>query len=140
MGLVHPEVINGRRIWMDSAMSDIIDKIRNGDPTMGWDGDERLAVYSKPHPLGQRFELWRLEDDGEYRFVVSTEPGDPFDNTIIVWLVQNDRRRKPDNWSLHDEISAHNARIAAARESDRQDWIREEIAPRLMHALRKDGW
>lgn len=140
-GILHPTVINGRYEWRDTGMDGLIHKIQHGDSVHGWEGDPRLAVYALRTPLGMVFELWRLEEDEEYRRVVATQPGDPFDDAIIVWLVQNDRRRKPDNWDLHAEISAHNDRIDGDLEQQRSEWAREEIGPRLRKAMMKDaGW
>lgn len=138
-GILHPQYIGGRVEWRDSGMDRVIDKIQNGDPVHGWEGDDRLAVYRIDTPLGPVFELMRLDEDGEYRRVVKTNPGDPFDDAIIVWLCQNDRRRKPDGWSIADDVDAHNAAIDAEREAHRSEWVAEEIAPRLIHALNKDG-
>ena len=141
MGILHPQVIDGRVEWFDSGMQDVIDKIHNGDPTKGWEGDERLAVYRSRTPAGDVYELMRLEDDGEYRRVVATQPGDPFDDAIITWLVQNDRRRKPDHWSIADEINRHNAKLDADADAARSEWVREDFAPRLRKAIMKDqGW
>ena len=32
-GLAIPEMIDGRRIWLDGPMQDVIDKLQRGDPT-----------------------------------------------------------------------------------------------------------
>ena len=138
-GIIHPDVIAGRVIWRDSGMDRVIHKIQHGDPVLGWEGDDRLAVYRLRTVLGDVYELMRLEEDNEYRRVVATAPGDPFDDTIIIWLVENDRRRKPDGWSLHDEIVAHNTRIDDERDKQRSEWVHEEIGPRLLSAVKKDA-
>jgi hypothetical protein len=140
-GIIHPEVINGRVEWRDSGMDRLIYKIQHGDGVHGWEGDPRLAVYMRPTPIGPIYELWRLEEDEQYRRVVATAPGDPFDDAIIVWLVQNDRRRKADNWTIGDVVNAHNAKREAAREAARSEWVREDFGPRFLHAVKKDaGW
>ena len=139
MGLIHPQFVNGRQLWLDTGMDDLIDKIQNGDPVLGWEGDERLAVYACPTPAGMVFELWRLEEDEQYRHVMHTQPGDPFDHHVIHWLVMHDKRRKPKSWSLDDEIKAHNLALDAQRDAERSEWVQEEIGPRLLHAIRKDS-
>ena len=139
MGLLHPEFINGRVQWVDSGMQRVIDKIHNGDGLLGWEGDERLAVYKLDTGDGPVYELWRLDEDEQYRRVVATQPGDPFDETIIVWLVENDARRKPRGWSLADEIDQWNDALEAAHEAKRTEWVREEIGPRLLRAVKKDA-
>ena len=122
-------------------MQRVIDRIQNGCNVLGWEGDERLAVYRLDTPAGPVHELWRLEDDNEMRRVVATEPGDPFDDTIIVWLCENDKRRKPINWDLAVEIDAANDKRQAKLDAERSEWVREDIGPRLHDAFRKDeGW
>lgn len=139
-GLLHPEVINGAIQWVDSGMQRVCDKIQHGCDVLGWEGDERLAVYRQPTPMGDVHILYRLEEDAQYRRVVATQPGDPFDDTIITWLCENDLRRNPDR-DLHAEINAHNEARDAQREADRIEWVREDVGPRLHHAMKKDaGW
>lgn len=138
MSIIHPQVINGRQIWLDTGMDDLIHKIQHGDPVLGWEGDERLAVYATPNPAGMVFELWRLEDDEQYRHVMHTQPGDPFDHNVIRWLVMNDKRRKPQGWSLDEEVKEHNRNLDEQHDAKRNEWVREEIGPRLLGAMRKD--
>lgn len=133
-GLTHPEWVNGRRLWMDTPMRDLIGRIRFGDPVKGWEGDERLSLYWDGD--GERFELWRLEDDGEYRFVCRSGPGVAFDERVIDALVSWDGRRR--RRRLDEEINDHNARLDAERDHHHDEWVGEEIAPRLRHALRSE--
>jgi|SaaInlStandDraft_1057018.scaffolds.fasta_scaffold13185_4 hypothetical protein len=137
-GLLHPQTQNGRTLWVDTGMDDLIKKIHHGDPVLGWEGDERLAVYANQTQGGMVFELWRLEEDEQYRHVMHTQPNDPFDHQIIRWLVENDKRRKPKGWSLDAEIKEHNTALDDAKEQQRKEWVREEFGPRLLHAVRKD--
>ncbi len=132
-GLVHPEWVNGRRLWMDGAMTELIRKLHEGDPVRGWEGDPRLAVYWAP----PSWELWRLETDGEYRIVWRGKPGTPFDERIIDMLLAWDRHRR--TVPLHDEITANNERVDAEREADLNEYVAEEVAPRLAYGLHKEG-
>lgn len=134
-GLFHPEWVAGRRLWMDTLMRVLIDKIQNGDPVKGWEGDENLAVYyNEPE---RRWELWRLEDDGEYRFVCRSDPDAIFDDRVIDALLAWDRRRR--TVPLHDEIVAHNEKVEAADDAAVNERLTEEVAPRLRHAFRKEA-
>jgi hypothetical protein len=81
VGLLHPEWVDGRRLWMDTVMRDIIHKLHHGDPVKGWEGDPNLAVYWNGE--AELWELWRLEHDGEYRMVCRSTPGTPFDDRLI---------------------------------------------------------
>lgn len=133
--LVHPEWVDGKRLWMDSGMRDVIHKLHHGDPVKGWEGDPALAVYWNEH--ASVWELWRLEHDGEYRMTCRSKPGVPFDDRLIDALIANDRRRRTK--SLHDEVVDRNARKAEADKAARDEWVAEEVAPRLRLALRNEG-
>jgi hypothetical protein len=129
-GLVHPEWVGGRRLWIDGAMAALIHKLHFGDPVRGWEGDPRLAVYWAP----PRWEVWRLEHDGQYRQVCRSLPDIPFDERLIDSLIQWDRHRA--GRSLHDSIVTNNDRVAGRDKQRRDDFIAEELAPRLRHAVR----
>ena len=136
--MLHPEVHEGRLLWIDR---DIVAKIQGGDPVLGWEGDDRLAVYLEAEtPDGPVWALWRLEEDNVYRHVVRTEPGVPFDERVIHWLIAHDKRRKGPDFNLDEIVKKHNDQIDAKIEADRNEYIAEELAPRLRHALVKDGW
>lgn len=133
--MYHPEHVGGRRLWMDSVMTDLIDKLHHGDPIRGWEGDERLAVYwNEP-----RWEIWRLEEDDQYRMICRSQPGVPFDERLIDQLCAWDVRRR--TVSLADEVEANNAAVDAAKKAERDDYMNHEVVPRLEHALIKEaGW
>lgn len=136
-GLLVPERVAGRTVWMESAMRDVIHKLHFGDPVKGWEGDTRLGVYW--HPQTQRWEVWRVEDDGVPRFVCRSAPGVPFDDRLIDALCQWDRRRR--RKSLADEVIENNERQLAQQEQHLSEMIREELGPRLHHAVLRDaGW
>jgi len=132
--LAHPEWVAGRRLWMDTPMRDLIHRVRHGDPVKGWEGDDRLGLYW--NGPDERFELWRLEDDGQYRFVCRSGPGVGFDERVIDALIGMDRQRR--RVSVHDEIVANNTAVEAANEAQMNEWVAEEMAPRLHHAFRED--
>lgn len=129
-GLVHPEYVDGRRLWFDGAMWDLIRKLHDGDPTRGWEGDPRLAVYYDGP--ADRWEVMRYEHDGTYRMVCRSKPGVPFDERLIDALVAHDRNR---GVSPHELVDAHNRRIAAEHQRQRDD-VAVETAERLRFALR----
>ena len=134
MTLTHPEWVAGRRLWLEGAVRDLIDRIRHGDPTKGWEGDEGLELYWDG--ADERFELWRLEDDGQYRRVCRSGPGVGFDERVIDALIGWDGRRRVEG--LADEVDRHNARREAELVAERDVWVAEEIAPRLRHAIGKE--
>jgi hypothetical protein len=132
--LTHPEWVDGRRLWMDSVMSDLIRKVRFGDPVKGWEGDERLAIYWNGDT--ERWELWRLEDDETYRMVARSGEGIPFDDRVIDALIAWDNRRR--TTSLHDQVVRTNERVDAERHAASTEYLTEEVSPRLRHAIRKE--
>lgn len=134
-GLLIPEQVAGRTVWMESTMADLIDKLHFGDPVKGWEGDTRLGVYW--HEEAKRWEVWRVEDDGVPRLVCRSGPGIPFDDRLIDALLQWDQRRR--KVSLIDEINAANERVEAEHEAEHSDFVREEFGPRLHDAVLRDG-
>jgi hypothetical protein len=137
-GLVHPEWVAWRRLWIDSLMQDLIFKVQHGDPTKGWEGDPQLCVYATESPQGISWELVRLEEDNEYRLVARSKPGVVFDERIIEMLVARDVRRNP-KFDLGQSVIDHNEKIDEGRAQTQDDYMSEEVVPRLRHAFRKDG-
>ena len=132
--LVHPEWVAGRRLWMDTPMRDLIHRMRFGDPVKGWEGDDRLDLYwNQPE---RRFEIWRLEDDEQYRIVCRSDPGAAFDERVLDALIAWDghRRRR----SIVEEVIEHNTNLDAQLDAAREEWVAEDLAPRLQHAFHKD--
>ena len=115
----------------------VVDRIPKGDATLGWSGDNRLALYLDV-PAGM-WELWRYEHDGVLRKVI----GFPVDRytaaeivpAAILWLVGADHRLGVDP---HLVVVEHNDRVARERKA-RSDAFVREAAERVEHGLRKDG-
>lgn len=113
--------------------------IQQGQATMGWEGDERLALY-----VDQRRAEWvlvRLEAVGAYAVVAITDPAalelSPVDvvGQLIAHLVAHDVRRGFDPLA---DVEAHNAARDRALDADFADAIGNDVAPRLRHAFRRD--
>ena len=120
--------------------SDFIDKLQNGDPTIGWEGDPNLWVESVDNTGVRYFELWgwKLDGSGKYR-VCESDPDTPFDERLLVKLCEIDGKRNP-NRDIHAEVVAHNDKLDADQQATQDEWVAEEIAPRLRRALQKDGY
>lgn len=110
----------------------------DGDPTLGWEGDNRLRVYVCPKRA--TWELVRLEDDGTYtscsRVVEGAYRIPDMVAQWVLWLVKHDRNRGFDVLADQDK---QEAKADADREATFTDKLAEDIQPRLRHALRKDG-
>lgn len=121
---------NGMSLMVDS---DFYDRLHNGDASVGWVGDPRLAVY---HENG-RIEIWRHCEDGEPRLIVRSRPGmDRLDAGVLRFLAEHDSQSRR-NYDVRADMDAVNA--AVQKELDRQQAERQEEAhERLYHALKKD--
>ena len=135
--LIHPEYVAGRRLWIDPAMQDIIDKIRFGDTIRGWEGDPDLGVFW--NDTLKCFELMRWEND-DYSMVARLRRGARFDERIIDELVARDMRRKDRHFNLAAEVERHNQAVEDANQAHMNEMIAEEIAPRLRRSLMKEDW
>ena len=68
MSLSLPQLLNdGSTLVVDH---DFIDRLHNGDATIGWLGDDRLGVYCTPGGI----EIRRLCEDGELRVIMRSKP------------------------------------------------------------------
>lgn len=124
--IAHPDFLEGRTIWRDPSLDSVIHKLHHGDPTKGWEGDPRLAVYF--NPVDKTWELHRLEADGQYRICGRSKPGIPFDDRVIDELVARDVRR---GFDPHMHIVTQNTQVSNRRSQAFQEWVREEIRPAL---------
>lgn len=133
----HPEFLHGRQTWHPGMnLHDLADRIKNGDPTHGWEGDARLTLarYTDPETRQERWELWRLEAAGGYNLVAKL-PGDRDPSGIIPALVERDFRRGLD---LKESIDRHNAKVEAVADAKVGDRL-GAASEKLAWALRKDG-
>ena len=92
--------------------------LQNGAPDLGWEGDNRLAVYL--HNGTKTFVLWRLEAHGEYMPVAKLPEGRSITpesiNSLIRNLVRIDGRRGFDAGAeVEAAQDAHNAALDEAR-------------------------
>lgn len=113
------------------------DPIVFGEPTQGWSGDGRMAVYYWPRL--RKYVLTRLCDDGEYRVIMEFGDDRPLSpanvNRVIRRLIEIDARR---GFDAGRAILEHNARVDAEFEKRNEEWVTEEMAPRLAWAYGRD--
>lgn len=129
-GIDHPEWVGGRRLWIDPEIKALVDKLHFGDPTIGWEGDERLALYRE----GQSWLLMRLEHDGEYRPICKSRPGLALDERLIMRLVEHDSHRGA---NPIDKVDAVNAAVDKERDYQGTQKV-HSAAEKLQWALRRD--
>lgn len=121
---------NGMSLLVDH---DFYQRLHYGDASLGWTGDERLAVY---HENG-RIEIWRHCEDGEPRLIVRSRPGmDRLDAGVLRFLAEHDSQSRR-NYDVKAEADAANRAIQ--KELDRLEQERAaEASERLYHGLKKD--
>lgn len=119
-GLIHPETIAGRTVWSQSGTSpdDLANKLRYGDPTRGWEGDERLAFCFNKET--EDWEVWRL-DHNQYHLVARRSARLPLDERLIDMLVTRDTRRRDPLADLYK----HNEKIDAVKHQQSVDTMVE---------------
>lgn len=129
----HAEHIGGAAVLTDeTAMNDLVRRLQQGDPTVGWEGDPRLCIAFNKRT--DQWELWRFESDSQYRRVLRSKPGMAFPRHLIEQLVQMDRQR---GYDLQVDVAAARAKA----EADADYKFHEAMGPRiekLAWALRQD--
>lgn len=115
----------------------VLDRLYFGAPDLGWQGDPKIAVYA--WPKRDTFVVLRLLAGDEYHTIMQIRGLRPLSpssvNRVIRQLVKIDTHR---GFDPHAEILANNAKVDAAFERRNDEWIDEEIAPRLAWAYGKD--
>lgn len=96
--LVFPSTSGGRDHWTSPEVERIVHKMHHGDPTIGWEGDPRLALYHDR----DCWVLERLEADGQMRPVCRSKPGLALDERLLIRLMEHDHRRGFDANKLED--------------------------------------
>lgn len=126
-----PVLLNdGSTLLMDS---DFEHRLKHGDASVGWIGDERLGVYQADGCL----ELRRLCEDGELRLIARSRPGlRVLDTQMLRWLAERDSQSRR-AYDVRAEIDAHNDEIRRDAERRRQAQT-EAFAEKLQWALRRD--
>lgn len=122
MALLVPEFINGRPTYVSYA-GDIPRLLQEGDPTIGWEGDERLYLVN--HGQG-KWAVGRLCEDGSRQLVLAGEGR--IDKSILIRLRDHDSRKV-------DVIGMLEKR--QIREADNRD---QKMKERLLEPYEKVVW
>jgi hypothetical protein len=108
-------------------------RLREGDATVGWTGDERLGVYY----ADGRVEIRRLCEDGELRTVMRSRPGRKIlDTQALRFLAEHDSQSRR-AYDVRADMDAHNDQVRRDAERRRQA-ATEAFAEKLQWALRRD--
>lgn len=113
---------------------DAIDRLRNGDATLGWSGDPNLGLVL--NTVEQRWEVWYHCADGVDRLAMH-RPHEPGQGLPIVSLIRAIVKHDTRHIDVVGEAEAANVKLAA----DRQARFRErtgDAGDRLAFALGRD--
>lgn len=137
---------DGGKVLVEGEAQDIVGRIKNGDPSKGWEGDPSMRVFvveqegyivngKKPGEMrpGMRciFEVWGIDRHGEPYLAIESETCGP---ELIDKLLRADTRRRD---VVEEAIKAQEqmqADIARAQQEHN-----EELADRMAFALQGDN-
>ncbi len=128
---------DGGHVIVEGECQDIVQRIRNGDPAKGWEGDPSMRVFVSPYEsLGDghieyHFEVWGVDAQGEPYLAVSNPTGGP---ELIDKLLRADTRRR----DVFAEAMKAQEKIEADRKAALGE-VHEEMADRLAFALMGDN-
>lgn len=110
------------------------DPLWKGEPILGWEGDNRLALYLAPRQA--TWALVRYCEDRSLQ-VIKTVPATPGSAVNVVgeligFLLGHDSRRGVNPIA---EAAAHNDAQVARVDANLERWVSEEGAPRAAKAL-----
>ena len=128
---------DGSKVVATGEAQDIVRRVRDGDPTKGWEGDPSMRVFVQPYEgqisgeVRYFFEVWGIDAHGEPYLACTSETCGP---ELIEKLVAGDTRKR-------DPFAAIRERMEKA-EKDRKQALsehHEEMADRLAFALQTEN-
>lgn len=128
--LLIPEYVNGVPTWIPQA-ADIQRLLKEGDPTIGWEGDPRL--YVQPREGAEGYAVGRLCEDGVHRLICLSRPPHKLDKGLLIRLRDHDSRRV-DIFKKVDDANKQAQKEKDARAVDRIG----DAYERVVHGLSRD--
>lgn len=128
---------DGGHVVVEGECQDIVRRIRDGDPTKGWEGDPSMRVFVSPYEsltdghVEYHFEVWGIDRHGEPYLAVSHPTGGP---ELIDKLIRSDTRRRD---VIADAMKAQEALDAEKRR--KMGEVHEEMADKLAFALQGEN-
>lgn len=113
---------------------DAIDRLRNGDATLGWSGDEHLSLVI--NLTTQRWEVWYACTDGVDRMVMH-KPMRAGEGIPIVGLIRAIVAADTRHIDVVGEVEAANVKREVAKAAAFREQT-GEAGEKLAHALAKD--
>lgn len=116
------------RVTVEGDVHDIIRRIEQGDPVMGWPGDPDLRLVANVET--REFEVWARDAHGD-PYIAVTWPR--CDASLIAELVRADNRLS----NPLERVAVRETARVAAEEAAEEDRL-TELADRLQFGLMKD--
>lgn len=116
------------RVTVEGDVHDIIRRIEQGDPTMGWPGNPDLRLVANVET--REFEVWDRDAHGD-PYIAVTWPR--CDASLIAELVRADNRLS----NPLERVAVRETARVAAEEAAEEDRL-TELADRLQFGLMKD--
>jgi hypothetical protein len=130
MSFLVPEYVNGAPTFVPYA-HDIQRLLKEGDPSIGWEGDDRL--YIAPRDGAEGYVVGRLCEDGVKRLICFSKAPHRLDKELLIQMRDNDTRRN----DVLKRVNEHNARLQKDIDDKAADHIGEAM-DRVVHGLNKD--
>lgn len=130
MALLVPDYLNGMPTFVPYA-HDIQRKLKEGDPLIGWEGDERL--YVAPREGADGYVVGRLCEDGVKRIICVSKPPHRLDQELLIQLREHDTRHV----DVLKRINDHNVRVQKEH-GERATSRVSEAMERVVYGLKKD--
>ena len=128
---------DGGRLVVEGEAQDVVRRVREGDPTKGWEGDPTLRVVLQPyeglrsHEIRYLFEVWGVDNHGEPYCLIQSETCGP---ELIEKLVHADTRRRD---VIGEAIAAQERAQAEKRKTLGEKF--DEVADKLAFALQGEN-
>lgn len=131
-----PEYLSADGHQMRKMDDAVANRLRDGDPTLGWAGDSRLCLYLSASRTDPRWCLVRWCENREWA-VLLTRPavaGNAMNaiGQMIGFLVSHDPRR---GVHVAQVVSERNEKAQEAVDRTLESWVEEEGGPRLTRQL-----
>lgn len=114
---------DGHQMMAPSDAFDIAQRVQKGDATLGWEGDPRMHVSYVP--ATQRWEVWRLGEDGRDRLVKTWHPSQ-WDQRVLRFLAEHDSR--------HVDVVARMDKENEKLEREREEKFTQAVAEAAEYA------
>lgn len=134
--LLAKQTPDGSFEWTENI--DINRRLREGDATLGWDGDPSLTcvmnlTYEQDGKRVGRVEVWQRFGENDARIILSRVGTRVPSDALIRKLVEHDTHHV----DVRAAVDAHNEKLEADRWNEFSDYV-EDGADKLAWALGKD--